>query len=370
MRNAKYTSSETFQCLENLHPSSLDIALVHTGKEQCLPYHIYSGIRSEYIIHFVLAGTGAYSVNGNTWSLQAGQMFLIFPGEPVTYSADETTPWSYTWIGFNGIRANTIIRQCGFSRNRRFLPAPEQNLFIECIEQMLEHRTLTLSDDLAREAYLLMLFSRLIQNHDMLSKKVIANGTNVYSTNVYVELAIEYIQNMYKNGVNVSDIAEYIGISRTYLNHAFQKELGLSVQKFLIDYRMHKAADLLVSTSLSVKEIAGQVGYNDALTFSKAFKKKFEAAPQNYRTHIEKTNRKRTNRTPLPPPPQAAEGPGFPHSCSLIPALQHPVQDICKRLHGILDLLNCVGLCSGLQQEGLGTQMQIIPESRQINSPV
>ena len=51
------------------------------------------------------------------------------------------------------------------------------------------------------------------------------------------------------------DIADNIGISRAYLN-SFQKELGMSAQTFLIDYKMHKAASLLVSTSLSVKEIA------------------------------------------------------------------------------------------------------------------
>ena len=78
-----------------------------------------------------------------------------------------------------------------------------------------------------------------------------------------------------------------IGISRAYLNSAFQKELGISAQTFLIDYKMHKAASLLVSTSLSVKEIANNVGYEDQLVFSKAFKKKFGMSPKNYKTHKE-----------------------------------------------------------------------------------
>ena len=50
---------------------------------------------------------------------------------------------------------------------------------------------------------------------------------------------------------------------------------------------MHKAASLLVSTSLSVKEIANNVGYEDQLVFSKAFKKKFGMSPKNYKTHKE-----------------------------------------------------------------------------------
>ena len=59
----------------------------------------------------------------------------------------------------------------------------------------------------------------------------------------------------------------------------------MSIQKFLIDFRMHKAASLLVGTADTVKEISMAVGYEDQLTFSKAFKKKFGVSPKYYREH-------------------------------------------------------------------------------------
>ena len=98
-----------------------------------------------------------------------------------------------------------------------------------------------------------------------------------------MELAIEYIKDMYQKGIGISDIADNIGISRAYLNSSFQKELGMSAQTFLIDYKMHKAASLLVSTSLSIKEVSNSVGYEDQLVFSKAFKKKFGMSPKTIR---------------------------------------------------------------------------------------
>ena len=42
MPNVKYTDSATFRCLENLKEGSLDISLIHTGKEHCPPGHICS----------------------------------------------------------------------------------------------------------------------------------------------------------------------------------------------------------------------------------------------------------------------------------------------------------------------------------------
>ena len=98
MPNVKYTDSATFRCLENLKEGSLDISLIHTGKEHCSPGHICSIPRDEFIIHFVLDGAGFYSAGGQTWSLTPGQMFIIYPNEPITYGADETYPWTYAWI--------------------------------------------------------------------------------------------------------------------------------------------------------------------------------------------------------------------------------------------------------------------------------
>lgn len=289
MRNVKYTDSVNFRCLEHLRGTSLDLTLLHAGREQCDPLHICPDTRDEYIIHFVLSGKGFYSANGNTWTLESGQMFVIYPGEPITYGSDATDPWQYAWIGFSGIRADAILRQCGFSPKKLVLPFPPQSEQVtDCINYILDCKALTVADDLRREASLLLLFSRLIDNHSKLKYKH-PSGTHDYGSNVYVELAIEHIKYHYQDGINVSDIAEHIGISRAYLNHAFQKELGLSIQKFLIDFRMHKAANLLVSTADSVKEISRAVGYEDQLAFSKAFKKKFEMSPKNYRSYKAKT---------------------------------------------------------------------------------
>lgn len=57
----------------------------------------------------------------------------------------------------------------------------------------------------------------------------------------------------------------------------------MSIQQCLISFRMHKAANLLVSTTLTIKEISNETGYTDQLTFSKAFKKKFGVSPTQYR---------------------------------------------------------------------------------------
>ena len=271
-------------CLEDFNEASMEITLVHLGKENCRPYHAVSASRTEYILHFILSGEGFYSAKGNTWHMGPGEMFLIYPDEPIVYCADANNPWSYIWIGFKGVRVDTILKNCGFSKSRLTLPAPDPAEYMDTFDELLKHKTLSFSDDLYRESILLKLFAILADFHARNTSPKSNSGQTGYSDNTYVNLAIDYINKMYMQDIGVSDIADNIGITRSHLNHMFQKELNISIQNFLIDFRMHKAANLLVSTSMSIKEISNQVGYNDQLVFSRAFKKKFGVSPKGYRT--------------------------------------------------------------------------------------
>lgn len=284
LRTTKYTHSDDFLCLEDLKGHSTELALVHMGKESCKPNHVFSGTRDEYIIHFILSGRGFYSAGGNTQSLSAGQMFLIQPNVTVVYCADKDDPWSYTWIGFSGSEVKSILKQCGFTKNNLILPAPAPSEILACFDEMFAHVGLGFSDDLYRSSTLLKLLAILCENYVRLShnadfQQVSKNG------NSYVNQVISYINKAYMKGITVLDIANHIGVSQAHLNHIFQKELNLSVQNFLMDFRMHKASKLLKDTSLSVKEVSHLVGYSDPLVFSKAFKRKFKISPREYRIY-------------------------------------------------------------------------------------
>ena len=75
------------------------LILYFTGYEKCDPSHSFGpAIRTHYLIHYVVKGSGRFHENGRVHSLHAGDLFLILPGQITYYEADRETPWEYCWV--------------------------------------------------------------------------------------------------------------------------------------------------------------------------------------------------------------------------------------------------------------------------------
>src|SRR5260370_13751082 len=82
---------------------------------------------------------------------------------------------------------------------------------------------------------------------------------------------------------NIQNWALAFNLSQSYLRHLFKQATGLSLNHVLTEQRLQKAARLLADSNLSIKEIAGAVGYEHTSSFTRAFERRFEKAPRSYR---------------------------------------------------------------------------------------
>ncbi len=81
----------------------------------------------------------------------------------------------------------------------------------------------------------------------------------------------------------VADLAAAVNVSRSVLDERFRQGLGRSPIRYLTDWRLHVAKDLLATTSLGVATVARRVGYDSEEAFSRAFKRAFGRAPAHWR---------------------------------------------------------------------------------------
>ena len=273
-----------FQCLDHLQNNAVDIYLSTCGMQNCFPNHFFGpGQREEYIIHFICGGKGIYQANDRTYELSHGDFFVIFPKTEVYYKADSECPWDYLWIGFQGVKAATYLNHAGIDPDHLTGHFENASFILTCIQQMILSRSMTYHNELKRQAALLQILASLIEyHHGTLSDE----EQNDYPHRIYLQQAIDYMNNHIKTNIKISEIASHIGIDRSYLSNIFKNTLGLSPQEYLITLRMDHAADLLRTTNEKIHAIAIEVGYSDPLTFTKMFKQYKGMSPSEWRRSI------------------------------------------------------------------------------------
>lgn len=274
--------------LENTNRNFNDLYLCYCGLEKCAPLYSFGpAVRPTYLLHYVLEGQGYYYVNDNKYTVSKNQGFLIEPNVVTFYQADKDNPWTYLWIGIDGDKAKLYLNSAGLNEKHLIFTYEKDDSLKEYVLEMLKHHTMSDSDAFKIEGLLYLFFSKLCED-----RKEIPSMNKAENTNNYINKAIEFIQNNYHNSIKVTDIANYICLNRSYLTSIFQNNLNMSPQKFLMKFRITKAAELLYNTNLSITNIAYSCGYSDPLAFSKAFKKIKGISPKEYRNTKKETTEK------------------------------------------------------------------------------
>jgi len=256
----------------------VSLSVYNVGFQNCDPLCQWGpGIRDHYLIHYIISGKGYYKVNNKTYTLVAGDTFLVYPNTEVIYYADENEPWEYAWVGFTGSDALLILQATDFSMNS---PIIHQTALGDRIHRQMLHIYDARGNEFEHAVEMTgRLYTMLAMFMHGASKR---SEQNTSAT--YVQKGIEYISANYSYNITVEDIADYVGLSRSHLFRSFETILGQSPKEYLTDFRMRQACYLLEHSSLSITAIANSIGFDNSLYFSKTFHKFKGMAPKEYRT--------------------------------------------------------------------------------------
>lgn len=92
-----------------------------------------------------------------------------------------------------------------------------------------------------------------------------------------------YLQEHLSEDVSLTLLAEEFHLNPQYISQLFKNEIGVNFLAYLTNIRMEKAKKLLLSTALSITDIAERSGYSDYRVFTKVFKKSEGVTPSQYR---------------------------------------------------------------------------------------
>lgn len=85
---------------------------------------------------------------------------------------------------------------------------------------------------------------------------------------------------------SIRELCREFKLSASHLQHIFKAGTGARLGRRLAEYRLQKAAFLLIQDELSIKEIAFAVGYKHASSFVRAFERYYRRPPSDYRQEM------------------------------------------------------------------------------------
>lgn len=120
--------------------------------------------------------------------------------------------------------------------------------------------------------------------------KIIENNliydVNSRSCNIYVRKAIHYIHKYYNKDISIDDLCEKLNINKSYFCNLFKKSTNQTFSNFLNYFRVEKSKKLLEDTTLSLLEIALEVGFTNQNYYTIVFKKITNQTPSAYRKEL------------------------------------------------------------------------------------
>ena len=104
--------------------------------------------------------------------------------------------------------------------------------------------------------------------------------------------ALDFMEANFADNPSLEKVASSVHLAPNYFHRRFTEIFDTTPFEYMLARRLNEARRLLAGTSLSVKEVAGRVGYDDPLYFSRLFKTRMQLTPLKYRERYSPEHRK------------------------------------------------------------------------------
>jgi len=232
---------------------------------------------NEYQLVYISEGRGVFeSKPTGRVRIEAGHVFILFPGVWHRFRPIKTVGWMENWIGFNGEVAERVMGEF-FS--------PEKAVTRVGYDQELLHQIRSVSGlmEQASVGYQQIVGSRTlevlahIRSHAMVYRPIDREVARK------VEQARRYLVQHYSEIIDTEALARRLGLSLSRFRAVFKEHTGVAPHQYQLDVRINLARHWLTESNHTVTEIAEMLGFSSVYYFSRLFKKKEGCPPSAYR---------------------------------------------------------------------------------------
>ena len=221
--------------------------------------------RADY--HLLLISMGCCEVfyKGESYILQSGDMVVYPPRESQKYIFSPQT--TSLFCHFTGSAAHDILNDYGISfgviRNLQSGAAVYEKFM-----ELIRSKNGDISKNKANRSFFELL--------NVLSEEM---SVPKEKNRIGVDAAVDYIHVNYNKHITLDSLASVSGYSKSRFSKLFFNETGSTPIEYINVLRLENARRMLLSSRLSIGEVAEACGFGDQLYFCRLFKKKYQISP-------------------------------------------------------------------------------------------
>ena len=232
-------------------------------------WHNPPAVKTFVELFWGIRGSGVFKIDRKEYCIKPDEVVVLFPGD--IHHITAVDEWEFRWLTLDGVLAEKVARAFGLDRPPKIAgPCPEQ-LFTRLSNEL---------DDISPQgqraagatAYeiLTLACGRLTEENGGVARTV--------------RQCINIIRERYgEPELNVSTLADEIGIHRTSLSRNFQSIMHTTPIAYLTSFRISRALKLLRETEFPIEEVARQTGFARGNYFTRVIRKHAGMIPREIR---------------------------------------------------------------------------------------
>jgi AraC family transcriptional regulator of arabinose operon len=243
-------------------------------KELDQSWRMYRSVTPQHLLIYITSGRLVYWVNEEPFPLQKGDILYIPAGSERRGAAIERHQ-RYA-VSFSATGESSGLLPILTSRRACKLRLRNPAYFKQRFSLLTHHWQNKSSSFQNATCYAILLEMMTIVNTD----SIFINEDNKKSR--LIEDIKHYILQNYRNAIKLKDLSDYSGRSPNYISYVFKEMTGFTPIEYLHDVRISLAKDMMLSRSMSIREIAEQTGFCDQAYFNRVFKKVAGLPPSSF----------------------------------------------------------------------------------------
>jgi len=227
----------------------------------------------EYVLLYVTRGQGTFVAEGRRAArIGPGTVIALFPGVPHWYAPDAATGWDEYWVGFRGAQADRLAANGFLSR---LCPV----FALGYLDLVLHHFVELVEIAKVEPPYFQQKMGALVLGllADVLScshRQAFDSEAEEMVRRVRFDLEEHVL-----DSVDMNELSRRLGTTYSVLRKTFKEYTGLSPYQFYLHQKVNLAKRLLQEGTLSVKQVAYELGFDNPYYFSRLFKSKTGLPP-------------------------------------------------------------------------------------------